>query len=392
MADGRLSSCGGFPAGARLWAEGSSWVAQGGFSFDGMVKHCPELALLKGVPQDASYHGEGDVYRHTDMVCRELTGLAEWGALDRGRQEVLFLAAAFHDIGKISRTKIEDGRIISPKHAVAGEKVFRTLAYREAGRFGLTFAGRELAAKAIRFHGLPVWFAEKQRPEAELLKAAESIPLHELYLLSMADVLGRVADDGGNLVERVEWFGEYARELGVWERPYPFYNLFTKERFFGCDTLWQGAELYDDRTFDVFLMSGLPLAGKDSWIEENGGGLPVVSLDRIREEMGIPPAKGSGRVAAAALEQAKGYLRKKQPFFWNATNIVRETRRKLVTLCGGYGARVHILYLEVPYGELLERNRTRRRHIPEKVLEDMIRKLEVPALWEAEEVRYITCG
>lgn len=106
--------------------------------------------------------------------------------------------------------------------------------------------------------------------------------------------------------------------------------------------------------------------------------------------MGIPPAKDSGKIARIALERAKGFLIKRQSFFWNATNIVWETRRKLITLFSNYGARVHILYLEVPYQELLARNRTRARHIPEDVLEEMIKKLEIPAPWEAYEVKYLT--
>ena len=360
------------------------------FRFEILAERFPELSLLKDVPQEEAYHGEGDVYCHTEMVCRTLTEFPEWSTLPGRERELLFLAAAFHDMGKRSRTRQEEGKIISPGHARQGEKVFRTLAYREAGRFGLTFAEREQTAKLIRYHGLPVWFAEKPRPDVWLLQAAESISLRQLYLLARADVLGRVAEDREGMAERVEWFGEYARELGVWEEPYPFFNSYTKERFFNSDNLRQEAQIYDDRTFDVFLMSGLPLAGKDSWIAEKGGGLPVISLDGIREEMGVSPAGGSGRVVAAALEQARDFLRKKQPFIWNATNIIRETRRKLTTLCAGYGARVHILYLEAPYLELLERNRTRQRHIPENVLEEMIRKLEVPAPWEAEEVRYLT--
>lgn len=368
-----------------------------GDAFAGAFSGCcleryPELDRLKGVPQEETFHGEGDVYRHTEMVCRALTGFAEWNAMDAGEREILFPAAAFHDIGKKNCTKKEEGKILSPRHALAGEKVFRALAYREKERFGLSFAEREQAAKLIRYHGLPLWFAEKLRPEAELLKAAESISLRQLHLLAKADVLGRIADDREALADRVDWFGEYARELGVWEKPYPFYNSYTKQVFFHTENLGQGAQLYDDRTFDVYLMSGLPLSGKDSWIAEKGGGLSVVSLDRLREEMGISPAKGSGRVAMAALEQAKGFLRRKQPFIWNATNIIRETRRKLTALCAGYGARVHILYLEVPYRELLERNSIRQRHIPESVLEEMIEKLEVPAPWEAEEVRYLTVG
>ena len=44
--------------------------------------------------------------------------------------------------------------------------------------------------------------------------------------------------------------------------------------------------------------------------------------------------------------------------------------------------RVHILYLEAPYRELIARNRKRERHIPEQVLDEMIRKLEIPEPWE----------
>jgi len=357
------------------------------FSFDWLTAHYPELSIMKNVPQNPEYHGEGDVYRHTEMVCEKLTGLPEWPELKEEEQALLFLAAAFHDIGKAACTKQEDGKWISPKHTLIGEKVFRRTAYREAARFGLTFRQRETVAKLIRYHGMPVWFLTKKRPEFDLLKAAESIPLRLLYLLSKADVQGRTTKDPEKLVEHVELFADYAQELGIWETPYAFANPYTRYQYFHKEGLWHKADLYDDTEFDVILMSGLPLAGKDSWIEKNGMDMPVISLDGIREQLGVPPAKGSGRVVQTAMEQARIYLRQKEPFIWNATNIIQETRQKLVSLFAGYGARVHILYLEVPYQELLARNRKRARYIPEHVLEEMIRKLETPAPWEAYEVK-----
>ena len=125
--------------------------------------------------------------------------------------------------------------------------------------------------------------------------------------------------------------------------------------------MWKGEDLFDDSDFDVILMSGLPLAGKDSWIEKNNADMPVISLDDIREELKLSPAKGSDKAVHTALERAKILLRRKEPFIWNATNIIGETRQKLVKLFAGYGARVHILYLEAPYQELLARNRKRAR-------------------------------
>ncbi|MEZ3445831.1 MAG: AAA family ATPase [Lachnospiraceae bacterium] len=69
--------------------------------------------------------------------------------------------------------------------------------------------------------------------------------------------------------------------------------------------------------------------------------------------------------------------------------MIQETRLRLVSLFAGYGARVHILYLETPYEELLDRNQKRARYIPEPVLEDMIRKLKLPAPWEAYSVKNV---
>ncbi|MDE6055132.1 MAG: AAA family ATPase, partial [Lachnospiraceae bacterium] len=324
-----------------------------------------------------------DVYNHTEMVCEKLLALPEWKGLEKGEQELLFLTAAFHDIGKISCTKQENGKWISPKHTIIGEKVFRRIVYRNAELFGLTFHQREMAAKLIRYHGLPVWFWTKERTEFDLLKAAESIPLRLLYLLSKADIQGRIAKDPMQLEEQVELFADYARELCIWEKPYAFANPYTKYQYFHKEDLWHQAALYDDTEFDVILMSGLPLAGKDSWIEAHNTEMPVISLDKIRGQLELPPAKNTGKVVQIAMEQAKVFLRQKEPFIWNATNIIQETRQRLITLFAGYGARVHIQYLEVPYQELLARNQKRERYIPEPVLEDMIRKMELPAPWEA---------
>lgn len=364
-------------------------IRETGFSLQELASACPELLSLQDVPQNPEHHGEGDVFRHTEMVCEELKELPLWQQLPVEERALLFLAAAFHDIGKPACTRLEDGKWVSPRHTIVGEKIFRRNAYQESGRLGLSFGQRELVAKLIRFHGLPLWFWTKEQPDTELCKAAESIPLKFLYLLSRADTLGRQENLPGQLSDQVELFGEYVRELGIWEHPYPFGNPYTKFRFYQKAELWQGACLYDDTTFDVIIMAGLPLSGKDTWITQKSGewsDMPIVSLDDLREKMGIPPSKPSGRVVQEALELARGYLRKGRPFIWNATNLLMETRQKLVKLFAGYGARVHILYLEVPYQELLRRNRVRARHIPEPVLDDMIRKLEVPAPWEAYSV------
>ena len=362
------------------------------FTLAGLSEKYSELLQLKNVRQNPDYHAEGDVYRHTEMVCEKLLLLPEWYGLTFEEQRILFFAAAFHDIGKITCTKQEDGKWVSPGHTKAGEKIFRGLAYRENRRFDLNIREREKGAKLIRYHGLPVWFWTRRRPEAALLMAAESVSLRLLYLLAKADVQGREGSDMGSLDDNVELFADFAKELGIWQSPYQFAGPYAKFQYFHREDMWQGTELYDDTEFDVILLSGLPLAGKDSWIAEHGQDMAVVSLDDIREERGISPEEGSGRVVCEAVERARIFLRRKEPFIWNATNIIQETRQKLVRLFAGYGARVCILYLEAPYQELLERNQKRERHIPEAVLEKMIRRLELPEPWEAYEVKCLFAG
>ena len=143
---------------------------------------------------------------------------------------------------------------------------------------------------------------------------------------------------------------------------------------------------------EIILMSGLPLSGKDTWIAEHGEGRIVISLDDIREEFGISPSKKSDKVVQIAMERARKLLRKKEPFIWNGTNLIQETRQRLMRVFADYGARVHIVYVEAPYKELYKRNQKRERYIPENVLERMIDKLEIPAPWEAYKVRVIQGG
>jgi tRNA uridine 5-carbamoylmethylation protein Kti12 len=63
-------------------------------------------------------------------------------------------------------------------------------------------------------------------------------------------------------------------------------------------------------------------------------------------------------------------------------------RAQLIDLFVSYGATVKLVYVEVPYATWKKQNAQRENPVPEKVLNRLLEKLEVPQLYEAHEVVY----
>ena len=78
-------------------------------------------------------------------------------------------------------------------------------------------------------------------------------------------------------------------------------------------------------------------------------------------------------------EAAREHLRRGQPFVWNATDLTKETRRRLVGLFERYGARVRIVYLETEWEQRVKRNSARKDAVPEGAIERML-SITVPPL------------
>lgn len=356
------------------------FIIEKNYNFKEIVSEFAIIKNLKETNQNLKYHGEGNVYNHTKLVCNEVTNLEEWKDLKERERVILYLSALFHDIGKGITSREEDGEIVSPNHAVKGAKLFRELAYRE---YKIDRDIREEICALIRYHGLPLYFIERDEPDYYIIKAAEVTNMKLLYLLAKCDLLGRWCKDKSELLQRVSYFKTYSKELGCFYKPKEFTNDYTRFLYLGENRVFHGAEVFDDRTFQVIAMMGLPLAGKDTYIKKNFNDLKVISLDDIREELKVTPTKDFGKVGAVAFARAKDLLRKKESFVWNATNLRRETRKKLIRLCNDYGAKIKFIYLEVPYDELMLRNKSRERSLPIEVINKMIKNIDV---LEGEEI------
>jgi putative nucleotidyltransferase with HDIG domain len=347
------------------------------------------ISNMHGVLQSPEHHAEGDVATHTQMVLQALINLPEYSNLTEEEREIIWMAALLHDVEKRSTTFTEaDGNIVSPGHAKKGAQTARQILFTQ---FDLSFSTREQIVYLVRYHGFPIWIMEKENPQRALLEASLQVNTRWLALLAKADMLGRVCKDQMEMLERIEFFEAYCKEQNCWGKPYAFVNGLSKYWYFHKENYTAEYSPYDDTICEVVVLSGLPGMGKDNYIRNFYKDWPVVSLDAIRKLHKLKPEDKStnGWVAQQAKEQARMYLRSKQSFVWNATNITLQMRSQLIELLTSYKARVKLVYVERPYKVWIKQNADRSEMVPQNVIEKMLYKLEVPKLSEAHEVVFV---
>ena len=347
--------------------------------------------------QNPFWHGEGDVWTHTKMVCEALTEFPEFRTLSERRRQIAALAALLHDLGKIPTTRLEDGQWTSPNHGAVGAHMAREVLWKEFGLSGTKEAQtfRETVCLLIANHMKPDHILDDDKAELKMLRiAANSDLLPEfdwdmLCLIAQADVTGRIYEKTQEQVETVLLCRELAQELGCLHGAGEYASEYTKRAYLSGRNVWRGQELFEDCWGEVILMCALPGTGKDTWIAKHHSDLPMVSLDELRIKMGVAPTANQGTVVQAGMEAARVYLRAKREFVFNATNMTSSTRGKLAQLFENYGARVRIVFLETAWEENMRRNDGRRAHVPQNVIERMLGSLEVPQRMEAQTVDWI---
>lgn len=347
----------------------------------------PELTTLDTCPQDPIHHAEGDVGTHTRMVVEALVGDQEWQSLPPDDQSYLFWAAVLHDVGKPAVTKHEDGgRISSRGHSRVGASIARQLLW-DAGS---PFAWREALCGIIAHHQLPFWLIERSDSNRLAIETSWRCRPDHLCLHAKADALGRICKDQEAILESVNLAAMTFQDMDCLHGQFLFANNESRVAFFDLEDRDPHYAAHEDFRCIVTVMSGLPGAGKDAWMAKHRPDHPVVSLDLIRDELGVTATDNQGQVIQAAHERAREYLRASKDFVWNATNVTRLNRSKVLRLLRDYGAMIEIVYVEVSPEQLRRQNRERPDAVPDAVIDHLARKLEPPATWEAHQISVIS--
>jgi predicted kinase len=350
----------------------------------GWAAEQPWARAMSRCAQDEGWHAEGDVWTHKTMVCAQLPSLDEWSALTDHERTVLLFTALLHDAGKPLTSQVDPttGRITSPKHAVRGGHLARSV----LRDLGCDLATREEVARMVRFHGRPAFLLEKAEPAHEVASLSWLVSNRLLYLFALADTRGRTTAETTRPEENLHLFRLAAEEHGCFHAPYPFANDHARFLFYQQDHPNLHYMPYEAHRCTVTMLSGLPAAGKDSWLAARRPGLPVVSLDDLRGELGVDATDNQGEVIQAGRERCREHLREGRSFAFNATNLLRQTRRRWIDLFADYGARIEVVYVEPPLPVILARNARRSSPVPERVILRLAEKCEPPTLAEAHGV------
>ena len=258
---------------------------------EALWQRSPWLGDLDDCPQDPVYHAEGSVGVHTrlvvDVLCRE----PDWRALPALAREELYATALLHDVGKPITTRPEgDGRYSSRGHARVGARLARRLLWTA----GVPIASRERICALIEQHLVPFRTSDLKDPPRELRRIALGADLTSLVLQARADALGRTSSLSGELLASLELFAELAHELEP-QADAPFPSDWSRFRYFRDADRHPGVEVYDDSRLEVVVLSGIPAAGKSTW----------VAASPVTREPGDPRA----RLPASLVTREPGYPR-----------------------------------------------------------------------------------
>ena len=381
-----------------------------------------ELVRLEQTPQDHEWHGEGNVYSHTERVLQQVYTMldSEASHLTWDQKLALIFAAILHDVGKIFTTKNKeiDGtlRIVSPHHDIRGCSY---LAYRLLD-LDIPYSVVQHVLRLVFYHHHPRQLILRNASSRDYIRLARQVNVELLYYLEKADVEGRICPNQQIERQHIELFRLFCEEYRIFgvEDPYEDWRLFFRKELkdlspesidavlgYGIQDFEQGlihtpeeamARRYPYFTSfpELVVMCGPSGSGKSTWIRNHLNEYSVVSLDDLRA------CYGNGRhdqtrnsiVLSKAKELLKTHLRKHSKIVWDATNLRKDFRKIVCDLGFCYHGLVTLVVFHSPTSEIYRGNESRTHHVPQDVLRTQMDLLEWVEDCEAHRIAFVIRG
>lgn len=362
-----------------------------------LIQALPELAKdriisllnsLDEVDQTSPYHEEGDVLTHTCMVVEELDKILDEkeGGADYSKplHKTLLVAAWFHDIGKLETAvyKPEKGRNTFYNHEEASARMWREL-YIE---YGIEPLFGEHVFELLKNHRVPIVYSKQNAHSQTYKRLAERVCPYHLYLLSSADMRGRIAKDVNASLELLEKFRKRAEENKVFEndrfRGYRFYSLADFS--------------YIARNKRCLLLPiAVPGTGK-SYLREQmmqfNPDMHIVCPDDIRTELygsdwhNNYAQVDNQKVFGLATHRLKLKMQQsgRQLIYFDAQNSSIKDRKNKVEMTTKYNFATICFWFNVRLATVLKRNSQRDRQVPEEYIKRAFGHLQLPTQHETE--------
>lgn len=215
----------------RVWGEWEKWAAKSirpsrGLTVleeTGWLVHFPEIAALRGTPQEPEWHPEGDVFVHTQHCVDALISLEGWQKADSRQRSLLMLAVLAHDFGKPETTSRAERRgalrWISPGHEAAGGPLAAAFLQRIGAPLEFTAPICALVMHHLaHHHGQQGAFSDSQ--VRRLARRLAPATIDDLSLIMKADSLGRPPLQSPQVLALIDQLREKARKLQL-ERAAP---------------------------------------------------------------------------------------------------------------------------------------------------------------------------
>ncbi len=186
----------------RVWAEWEKWAVKSvrpsrGLEVleqTGWIRHFPEVAALRGTPQEPEWHPEGDVLTHTGHCLDALVSLEEWLAAPPAKRRLLTFAVLAHDFGKPATTQHAEKRgamrWVSPGHEAAGGPLAESFLRRIGAPLELDAPVRALVVHHLaHHHGGSGDYSDTQ--VRRLARKLAPATIDDLAAVMAADSMGR---------------------------------------------------------------------------------------------------------------------------------------------------------------------------------------------------------